>query len=343
MYKNDCVNHLDLYHITGSEMTYSSANDLTSNGSVESGQSITFKGGQNVLLQSGFHAKAGSSFIAKIESCENASAQCDLALSPNIELSGTEDYEANGQQWTRYNIPVTNWQTIPTELFVAAPNLPACGLNTDAARTWVNIYDASNDAYIYGFCALGTNSSLQNIWFAQPRGECPPSSIYIKLIDRACDKEYTSNTLNISCDASLVDNGRQNRLANQPNTPIVNYELIKEEKVWADEGAITMNNNNRESIVALPSFNQTAPTLTIMPNPTSQLTKIILNQSNRQAVSLQIRNIAGQLMQEVLTDEILEKGIYHYEFDASLLSEGVYFVNIQSGHRRQTEKLVVVR
>jgi hypothetical protein len=69
MHKNDCVNHLDLHHIEGADMTYWSANSFTSNGEVESGQMITFKAGTSIKMESGFHAKSGSSFIAKIENC----------------------------------------------------------------------------------------------------------------------------------------------------------------------------------------------------------------------------------------------------------------------------------
>jgi hypothetical protein len=69
---------------------------------------------------------------------------------PKLIVSGTEDYEANNMEWTRYRLEVVNWAEFPDELFEPAPDLPTCGLNKNASRTWVKIYDES-DYYIYGF------------------------------------------------------------------------------------------------------------------------------------------------------------------------------------------------
>ncbi len=92
----------------------------------------------------------------------------------------------------RVYIPVTNWADYPNRMFREAPELPACGLNTSASRTWVDIYNADTDARIYGFCALGQNSNLQGIWFMPPAGNPP---VYIIMHDRTCDTDYKSNTI----------------------------------------------------------------------------------------------------------------------------------------------------
>ena len=113
--------------------------------------------------------------------------------SPELIVTGTEDYEANGREWTRYLLSVTNRSIFPNELFEPAPDLPPCGLNSNASRTWVNIYNGETGAYIYGFCALSLPEDLDSIWFAVPRGEDPPPTIYIKLQDRRCNITYTSN------------------------------------------------------------------------------------------------------------------------------------------------------
>ncbi len=92
----------------------------------------------------------------------------------------------------RVYIPVTNWADYPDHMFREAPELPACGTNTNSSRTWVHIYNADTDAYIYGFCALGDNENLEGIWFMPPAGDPP---VYIIMKDRACDEEYKSNTI----------------------------------------------------------------------------------------------------------------------------------------------------
>ncbi len=115
---------------------------------------------------------------------------------PVLVFEGTEDYEANGQLWTRYLLTVTNWADYPDEMFELTTDLGACGLNDNPSRSWVDIFTA-DDSRIYGFCALEESTNLQNIWFAVPRGDCPPEQIYIEIDDRRCEITYTSNLVPI--------------------------------------------------------------------------------------------------------------------------------------------------
>ena len=95
-----------------------------------------------------------------------------------------------------YNMTVTNRAVYSDQLFVASPNLPPCGLNTSASRTWVNIYDADTNLQVYGFCALGSAADLDGIWVFF--SGTPPSGIYITLVDRLTNTTYTSNTISTS-------------------------------------------------------------------------------------------------------------------------------------------------
>jgi len=115
--------------------------------------------------------------------------------SPLLAFTGSEFYTANETNFVRYNLSVTNYQAYPEAMFTSAPNLPPCGLNTSASRTWVDIYDASNNNRIYGFCALESPSGLQSIWFGLPVGTPPPEEVYITLSDRATNLVYTSNNV----------------------------------------------------------------------------------------------------------------------------------------------------
>jgi hypothetical protein len=103
-----------------------------------------------------------------------------------------EFFEANGKQWTRYRYAVDNQEAYPNDLFAAAPELPPCGLNTKASRTWVDLYDQSGKR-LYGFCALGSRDQLDQIWFALERDALPPSWIYIEMTDRKTNSKYKSN------------------------------------------------------------------------------------------------------------------------------------------------------
>jgi hypothetical protein len=111
---------------------------------------------------------------------------------PVLVLSGTEVYQTGGKSFVRYNYQVFNSSEYPDTLFAASPNLPPCGKNTKASRTWVDIYD-QRGTRLYGFCALGKADDLNRLWFALEEGVVPPSWIYIELNDRTTNTKYKSN------------------------------------------------------------------------------------------------------------------------------------------------------
>jgi hypothetical protein len=111
---------------------------------------------------------------------------------PVLVLIGQEAYEANGKQFMRYNYYVDNLAAYPNEMFAASPELPPCGKNTKASRTWVDLYDQSGKR-LYGFCALGSNADLGKLWFALEVDVVPPSWVYIEMTDRKTNTKYKSN------------------------------------------------------------------------------------------------------------------------------------------------------
>ena len=111
---------------------------------------------------------------------------------PVLYFLGQQFYQAGNKQWIRYSYDVLNKADYPPELFAAAPNLPPCGANTKASRTWVDFYDQRGKR-LYGFCALGKPADLGSIWFAQETDIIPPSYVYIELTDRQTNVKYKSN------------------------------------------------------------------------------------------------------------------------------------------------------
>ncbi|HYU65411.1 MAG TPA: cadherin domain-containing protein, partial [Jatrophihabitantaceae bacterium] len=101
----------------------------------------------------------------------------------------------DGIIFDEYDFTVQNYLAFPAEMFAARPDLPPCGLNTSASRTWVDFFRSADNSYIYGFCALGQPSDLNLIWFAVPTGTAPPSPVYITLTDRETGIVYTSNSV----------------------------------------------------------------------------------------------------------------------------------------------------
>ncbi len=132
--------------------------------------------------------------IIELEPLHEDFPQCFPNLpNPNLVYTRSEDYVgSDGNDYTRYFIEVTNRHDFPDELFQVAPHLPPCGLNPRASRSWVHIYDNSNNR-LYGFCGFVESENLGSLWFARPRGVAPPASVYIRIHDRECNIMYTSN------------------------------------------------------------------------------------------------------------------------------------------------------
>jgi hypothetical protein len=120
-----------------------------------------------------------------------AEAQATLP-DPLVVSTGFDYFESRGVKLTRYTLSVINSSEYQNELFEPSPDLPPCGSNTSYARSWVDIY-AGTGKRLNGFCALGGAADMQLLWFAAPRGETPPASVYIIINDRRLHKKLRSN------------------------------------------------------------------------------------------------------------------------------------------------------
>ena|SRR4249919_586579 len=129
---------------------------------------------------------------ASMLACLGAAPAEAVVPNPVLFMIGTEYYTANGQSFIRYRYNVLNAQGYPADLFAAAPQLPPCGNNHNAARSWVDIFDQQGHR-LYGFCSLGNPNDLNQIWFALPEGQVPPSYVYIEVNDRQTNTKYRSN------------------------------------------------------------------------------------------------------------------------------------------------------
>ncbi len=111
---------------------------------------------------------------------------------PILYLTGTEVFQLSGKTFIRYEYDVFNKDQYPADMFAAAPNLPPCGQNIKASRTWVDLFDERGKR-LYGFCALSKPGELNKLYFALEHGVIPPSWIYIEMTDRQTNTKYKSN------------------------------------------------------------------------------------------------------------------------------------------------------
>ena len=111
---------------------------------------------------------------------------------PVLVLTSTEPVTVSGKTFIHYNYEVFNYQDFPSEMFAASPQLPPCGKNTKASRTWIDLFDQQGKR-LFGFCAYGKPADLNHIWFALEEGVVPPSWVYIEMNDRQTNTKYKSN------------------------------------------------------------------------------------------------------------------------------------------------------
>ena len=130
--------------------------------------------------------------VLQVKICA-AAAECYPDLpAPALELESVTVESG----FARFELNVTNYAHFPDALFAPAPDLPACGLNTSASRTWVDIYNG-DDGYEFGFCSLGAAADMNGIYFVTPVDEYPAEA-YVVVHDRRCNQTYTSNRINLA-------------------------------------------------------------------------------------------------------------------------------------------------
>jgi len=117
---------------------------------------------------------------------------------PQLQFIGAEAYSTASGNFTRYKLSVSNWNDFWPDLFIPSPNLPPCGLNNEASRSWVDIYDGEGNR-IYGFCALSEPEDLTKLWFGISGGKVP-ERVKIVITDRLCDKSVESPLIRLPAD-----------------------------------------------------------------------------------------------------------------------------------------------
>ncbi|MEA2338643.1 MAG: hypothetical protein QOE82_2650 [Thermoanaerobaculia bacterium] len=121
----------------------------------------------------------------------SAYAECTTPL-PIPDLKSAGNYKG-APGFFDVDVSVWNYAKYDNTLFVASPELPACGLNKKASRTWIEIY-ADTGVYIYGYCALSQNTQLQKLTFPWKNTTNLPKGFFIRIRDRKCNKVVQSNT-----------------------------------------------------------------------------------------------------------------------------------------------------
>jgi hypothetical protein len=125
----------------------------------------------------------------------SAAPPCDTPFpKPIANYKGASD-GASG--YFNISFGVSNFASYSNTFLTASPDLSACGLNTSASRTWLEVY-TNTGVRIYGYCALSQNTQMQKLSFPWKKGTPLPKGFFIRLHDRRCNKIVQSNTVPIT-------------------------------------------------------------------------------------------------------------------------------------------------
>ncbi|NIA16889.1 MAG: hypothetical protein GWO86_00935 [Planctomycetes bacterium] len=130
-------------------------------------------------------------------------------------ISKRSTIDISGTLWYSHKITVTNLDVVPDELFVPAPDLAACGSNTEASRTYVEFYD-ENDSLLNSYCAVYDKNTLNDLSFSIRQSDPLPKAVKMVLEDRRCATTHESiyvdpwyacpvGDLNGDCVANFMD------------------------------------------------------------------------------------------------------------------------------------------
>lgn len=120
------------------------------------------------------------------------------------------------------------------------------------------------------------------------------------------------------------------------------YHIKKSFNLWGDPSIIL----NYSTVTSVDNDITTVPDEFSLsqnyPNPFNPTTSIQYAVSNRQFVLLKVYNVLGKEVATLVNEE-KPAGIYEVEFNASGLSSGVYFYQLNAGSFTETKKMILLR
>jgi hypothetical protein len=119
-----------------------------------------------------------------------AAPTCNTPLLPKPDLNYQGATNGVSGYWDEW-IGINNAVSFDNALFAASPNLPACGLNKSASRTWIQVFTDTGTP-IQGWCAISSNTQLKKLGFPWKSSAPKPKGIYIRITDRLCNRVVQS-------------------------------------------------------------------------------------------------------------------------------------------------------
>jgi hypothetical protein len=273
-----------------------------------------------------------------------------IAISGTNIFAGTKNKGVflstdNGNIWTQ---TVLNNQDV-SSIVISGTNIFAgtregVYLSTDNGNSWkqtgLNNQDVSsiaiNGANIFAGTLQGVYLSTDNgnIW---TRTQLKNQRVYSITINGTNIFASTLQGVHLSTDSG--NSWEQTTLNNQ----LVLSVATSGTYIFAGtDGNSVFRAKISDLITNVDEQNNTESILNIYPNPIQNKTVISFQLEKPDFVSLQITNILGQVVGELITNKFMESGEHSFDFDASNLPAGMYFVSLSiGGEIIEVEKMII--
>ncbi|MEK7262954.1 MAG: T9SS type A sorting domain-containing protein, partial [Bacteroidota bacterium] len=173
--------------------------------------------------------------------------------------------------------------------------------------------------------------------------------VFAQLLKRINESFYT--TFAVGGENSKIDTAGVKLGAGQPSgkknayaVTLLGYKTVAE----AGGGRLKKNTSARnEEYVLQPYGVSEVPSAFSLeqnyPNPFNPTTAISFQLSAVSNVTLKIYNVVGQEVATLINNESMDEGAHEVQFDASILSSGVYFYKLTTEEFTATKKMVLVK
>jgi photosystem II stability/assembly factor-like uncharacterized protein len=247
----------------------------------------------------------------------------------NNKLAKTTD---NGATWTKKALPPNGYSysvffvndTLGYATFSGMEGPPCFNYasflrTTDAGTTWTSIDYPCEGAGMLFFPTAKIGYSLG--------GGNPSPGIHIisKTTDGGITWNYTNYPLSTTYDTT--NDGGRNIFCTDSNTCYIITNVGVIIKTTNGGGAVGINESHIEN-----------ETLKIYPNPATNQITIEFDLAETKNIFIEIKNVLGQTVQTISNS--FSQGTNKIEIDVSNFSEGIYFVQLQSGNKIVYQKFI---